>query len=212
MTISAGYGAGGSVVAPAVAVLLGFTLLDRAMSSAVAAQLSVSVEEAECGVPKRSATDRFMSLLAPLAGGVLGAGTDAAPPEASVPVPNESQVFRDQAELIIRSALPAGAVVLGRAGAAVLRAEPGVLRVRLFGPVAACIVQAQRIEHVTDQVARQRLHAVNQARRLYVQRLYQIDIDDPSLFHLQIDTTAIPLDACAELIAAAYHQLVQAKA
>ena len=39
VTISAGYGAGGSVVAPHVARLLGLPLLDRAISSRVAAQL-----------------------------------------------------------------------------------------------------------------------------------------------------------------------------
>ena len=47
VTISAGYGAGGSVVAPHVAKLLGFPLLDRAISSHVADQLHVSVKEAE---------------------------------------------------------------------------------------------------------------------------------------------------------------------
>ena len=44
VTISAGYGAGGSVVAPHVAKLLGLPLLDRAISSRVAAQLRVSVK------------------------------------------------------------------------------------------------------------------------------------------------------------------------
>jgi hypothetical protein len=44
VTISAGYGAGGSVVAPEVAGRLGLPLLDRAISSRIAAQLHVSVQ------------------------------------------------------------------------------------------------------------------------------------------------------------------------
>ncbi len=78
VTISAGYGAGGSIVAPEVARQLGLPLLDRAISSRVAAQLEVSVTEAEGGALRRSGRDRFLSLLAPLATGVLGA-TSIAP-------------------------------------------------------------------------------------------------------------------------------------
>jgi cytidylate kinase len=203
VTISAGYGAGGSMIAPEVARQLGLPLLDRAISSHVAAQLRVSVPEAEGGVIKRSGPGRFLAMLAPLAGGVLGAGTDCAPPEA-FPPPDDAALFREQAEAIMRKALVTGAVILGRAGGAAFRDEPGVLRVRLFGPEEARIAQAARIEDVDEDTARQRLPEVDRARGQYVQRLYGVDIDDPDLYHLQIDSTVVPVDACAGLIAAAY--------
>jgi cytidylate kinase len=79
-----------------------------------------------------------------------------------------------------------------------------VLRVRLFGPAEARIAQAARIEHTDEATARQRLPEVDRARAQYVRRLYRADIDDPDLFHLQIDSTALPLEACAGLIASAY--------
>jgi cytidylate kinase len=200
ITISAGYGAGGSVIAPAVARQLGLPLLDRAISSHVAAQLRVSVQEAHGGAVKRG---RFLAVLAPLAGGVLGAGTDCAPPEA-IPLLDDAAVFRDQAEAIMRSALVTGAVILGRAGGAAFRDEPGVLRVRLFGQEAARIAQAARIEDVDAATARQRLPEVDRARAQYVRRLYGLSIDDPDLYHLQIDSTVLTLDACVDLVAAAY--------
>lgn len=206
VTISAGYGAGGSMIAPAVARQLGLPLLDRAISSRVAAQLQVSVPEAEGGVIKRSGAGRFLAVLAPLAGGVLGAGTDCAPPEA-FPPPDDAALFREQAEAIMRKALVTGAVILGRAGGAAFRDEPGVLRVRLFGPEAARIAQAARIEDVDADTARQRLPEVDRARAQYVQRLYGTDIDDPDLYHLQIDSTVVPLDACVDLIAEAYRHV-----
>jgi cytidylate kinase len=205
VTISAGYGAGGSMIAPEVARQLGLPLLDRAISSHVAAQLRVSVPEAEGGVIKRSGAGRFLAVLAPLAGGVLGAGTDCAPPEA-FPPPDDAALFREQAEAIMRKALVTGAVILGRAGGAAFRDEPGVLRVRLFGPEEARIAQAARIEDVDAATARQRLPEVDRARAQYVQRLYGVDIDDPDLYHLQIDSTVVPVDACADLIVAAYRR------
>jgi cytidylate kinase len=203
VTISAGYGAGGSVVAPQVAKLLGVPLLDRAISSHVAAQLSVSVQEAEGGAVRRSLPDRFISALIPLAAGVLATSTDTLPGDLAPP-PGEADLFRQQAEAIMRAALVSGAVILGRAGAAAFRTEPGVLRVRLFGPPEARIAQAARIENTDEATARQRLPEVDRARAQYVRRLYRADIDDPDLFHLHIDSTALPLDACASLIVSAY--------
>lgn len=206
VTISAGYGAGGSIIAPEVGRRLGLPVLDRAISSHVAAQLRVSVQEAEGAAIRRPPVDRFLALLKPLAGGVLGAGTDCAPPDA-IPAPDEADLFREQAEAIMTDALNGGAVILGRAGGAAFHARPDVLRVRLFGLPEARIAQAARIEDVDAATARQRLPEVDRARAQYVRRLYNVDIDDPSLYQLQIDSTAVPLDACADLIAAAYTAL-----
>ena len=47
----------------------------------------------------------------------------------------------------------------------------------------------------------------DQARDQYVRRLYRISVDDPEVFQLQIDSTAIPLEACADIIVAAYRAL-----
>jgi cytidylate kinase len=207
VTISADYGAGGSVVAPAVARQLGIQLLDRAISVEVAAKLNLSVQEAEEGAARRRFADRFLSVLAPLASGVLGAGTDAAPPDAE-PVPDEAAAFREQAERIIRAALPAGAVVLGRAGAAALRDEPDVLRVRLFGSPERRQAQSMAGERIDMETARTRMTQVDAARELYVWRLYRVSAADPSLYHLQIDSTTISLQSCTDLIVRAYRSLV----
>ena len=203
VTISAGYGAGGSVVAAHVAQLLDLPLLDRAISSAVAAQLRVSVEEARDGAVHRSLSDRFLGVLAPLAVGVLAASSSAAPRDLTASG-DEAAWFREQAEAVMRAALTSGAVVLGRAGAAAFQGEPGVLRVRLFGPPDARAAQAALIENVDEPTARRRLPEVDRARAQYVRRLYRADIDDPELYHLQIDSTVVPLDVCAGLIVTAY--------
>jgi cytidylate kinase len=205
VTISAGYGAGGSVVAPRVAESLGLPLFDRAISTQVAGQLHVTVEEAHGGALNRSLAERFFGMLAPLAGGVTGIDAEGV---ADSPLPmDDAAEFRACAELIVREQLPAGVVVLGRAGAAMLQDEKDVLRVRLFGPQSARIAQAVQIEHVDADTAASRLPEVDRARAQYVRRLYDRDIDDPQLFDLQIDSTRVPLDSCAELIVQAYHAL-----
>jgi cytidylate kinase len=202
VTISAGYGAGGSIVAPKLAERLGYPLLDRAISSRIAALLHVTVEEAQGGAIKRSLAERFFGSLAPLAGGVIGIGAEGEP-DAPLPLDDAAQ-FRELAETIMFRALEDGAVILGRAGAAATRDRGDVFRVRLFGPEQARIEQAARLEGVDIEIAAQRLPEVDQARAQYVRRLYGCDIDDPQLFHLQIDGTAVPPDACVEIIATAY--------
>lgn len=206
VTISAGYGAGGSVVAPAVAERLDLPLLDRAISVAVASQLKVSVQEAEKGEPHRSLADRFLSVLAPVAGGVLGAGTDAAP--ADFIWLDDAAEFRQQAERVMRRAVDTGAVVLGRAGAAALRDDPRVLRVRLFGAPEARIRQGARLGGLDEQTAARQQPEVDAAREHYIRRLYSVGADDPELFHLQLDSTVLPLEACTDIIVVAFTALV----
>jgi cytidylate kinase len=201
VTISAGYGAGGSMVAPKVAELLGLRLIDRAISSTVAAQLQVSVAEAQQGEARKSMAERFFGVLTPLT------GVSSAP--AGPGLTDDAATFREHTERLLREALAEGVVILGRAGAAALLQEPGVLRVRLFGPAEARIAQAAAVEGVPVEIARERLPEVDQARAQYVRRLYHADLDDPQLYHLQLDSTVLPLDTCAELIARAYRDFRQ---
>jgi cytidylate kinase len=207
VTISAAYGCGGAVVAPAVAEQLGMPLLDRAISSAVASQLHVTLQEAEGAELKRSLVGRFFSVLAPLAGGVLGAGTDAAPPDADLGW-DDADTFREQAERLMKEAISSGAVILGRGGTAALRNEPGVLRVRLFGDVERRIAQGAIVEGVDESTARARQPEVDAARRLYFRKLYHDDIDQLTYYHLQLDSTVLPLATCADIIVTAYRALV----
>jgi cytidylate kinase len=56
------------------------------------------------------------------------------------------------------------------------------------------------VEGISQEEARQRLRAADKARTAYVRRLYRCDPADPALYHLVIDSTAIPLDTVTELI------------
>lgn len=69
------------------------------------------------------------------------------------------------------------------------------------------MAQAARLEGVASPVARQRLERVDRARDAYVRRLYGCSADDPGRYHLQLDSTVLPLDACVQLVVAAWHAL-----
>jgi cytidylate kinase len=94
-------------------------------------------------------------------------------------------------------------VILGRAAVAVLREHPDVLRVGLDGPPEARVRQAIALGAPDEATARRTMDRLDRARAEYAHRFYGVDINDRSLYHLVIDSTAIGVNGCVELIALA---------
>jgi cytidylate kinase len=59
------------------------------------------------------------------------------------------------------------------------------------------------IEGIDRPTAERRLARIDRFRRAYLEDLYGVDVHEPGLVHLTLDSTAISLDACVEIIAAA---------
>jgi cytidylate kinase len=125
----------------------------------------------------------------------------AAPPPRDVG--DEERFCRETEEVLREHAAGGGAVVLGRAGALVLRDVPGALHVRLHGPAEARVRQAMRLEGIDRATAARRLEQVDNAREAYVRHFYRADPADSRHYHLVLDSTALPLSACAALIVGA---------
>jgi len=204
VTLSAAYGAGGDVVGPALAERLGVPFVDRAIPVQVAERLDVSVDDA--AAHDEQATDSFLDRL--LRGFV---GTDIGVPAPLPPESFTSEDFRKATEaVLLRQAAAGEGVILGRAGMIVLREDPRVLRVRLDGPRELRQRQAMAIGGIDEDTARDALARLDRAQTDYVRRFYGADIHDCTLYHLVIDSTAIGLDACVELIAPAAEALDRA--
>ena len=188
ITISASYGAGGSWIAPQVAERLGYRFVDRAIPVAVAERLGVPLEHAHAH--DESAASPLAQLLARL------------PNTAGITLPNpNNESFCRETEALLREAADTGdVVVLGRAAAIVLHDRPHALHVRLDGPEEARIAQAMRVEGIDEEEARKRQRTSDPARIDYVKHFYGADPRDPRHYHLVLDSTALPLETCAELI------------
>ncbi len=199
ITISASYGAGGSVIAPRLAKALGLPMVDRLLTADVSEEAGRNLDDvhSEEGLSEseRAASpgSRLFTYLA-RAAGVYGL---SAPPILVEP----EEELREQAEAGLKGIREgAGAVVLGRAGAVVLADRPRSLHVRLDGPVAARARQAATIEGIPEERAAQRLSQTDHSRELWVRRLYRADPLDPGWYHLWVDTTAFGLDGSLELV------------
>jgi len=197
VTLSAPYGAGGSQVGPLVAERLGVPFLDRAVPAQVAERLAVPVDKA---LSRDESVGSWLARSGVWLGHV-GSVLSAVPPPGDAA---EEDRFRQETETVLREhAEGAGAVVLGRAGAMVLRDVPHALHVRLTGPVEARLRQAMRLEGIDEEAAAMRQERIDPAREAYVRHFYHCDPTDPRHYHLVIDSTALPLSACAALIVGA---------
>jgi hypothetical protein len=196
VTLSAPYGAGGSIIGPEVARRLDLPFLDRAIPVEVARRLAVPLEEALAHDERlRGWLGRLIALTARLP--TLTGPTPAPPPEAF----DLEASFKAQTESVIRHlAETTGGVILGRGAVVVLAGHPGALHVRLDGPVEGRIRQAMRLEGVDEKTARERRRQTDIAREAAFRHFYGRSPADAALYHLILDSTALPLDACVDLI------------
>lgn len=91
-------------------------------------------------------------------------------------------------------------VVIGRAGALMLDKQPDALHVRFDGPLQARLRQAMDALNLTEHDARQKLQQTDRARAAYVRHFYKRDWADPSLYHMSIDSTALPIHVCVQVV------------
>ena len=196
ITVSASYGAGGSVVAPALAGRLGLPFLQRVTTSeGHVAEPGPCDEQLTAEEVKATPVHRLLAHFTQ----AMPAGPTQSPPSTY----HQDQHLRGHGEAGIHRLVAAGGgVILGRAAAVVLGKDRGY-HVRLDGPPARRVAQGAAIEGISEEQARERLRAADKARTAYVRRLYRADPTDASLYHLVIDSTAIPLDTVTELILAA---------
>ena len=196
ITVSASYGAGGSIVAPALADRLGLPFLQRVTTSeGHVAEPGPCDEQLSAEEVKVTPVHRLLAHFTQ----AMPAGPTQSPPSTH----HQDEHLRGWGEAGIHRFLAAGGgVILGRAAAVVLGKDRG-FHVRLDGTAERRVVQGAAIEGISEEQARERQCAADKARNAYVRRLYRRDPADASLYHLMIDSTAMPLDAVIELIVTA---------
>jgi cytidylate kinase-like protein len=207
VTLAALYGAGGSVVGPKVAQRLSVPLLDRAIPETVAKQTGLSEDAvADIDDQPRSAMQRLVASLGrstTASGGAAGSVERLDMQERSV---------RARIEEFLARSVVSGGVAVGRGGMVILQSVPWALHVYLGGPREARLRQRMAQEGIDQDTAERRQRVEDRTRIEYVRRAYGVDGADPQLYHLMIDSTAVDLDTCVDLIVTASQARVRAAA
>jgi len=194
VAISAAYGARGGLIGPELADRLGVPFVDRALTHRVAGTLEVSVEEAheQWEPPSQSFLERILSSFH---------GVDTGAPVGPPPETNSPEDFRRAAEAaVLEQAATGEGVILGRGSVAALREQPHVLRVRLTGPRDRRLAIAREGSGLGKEETNAAMRRLDRYHADYLREFYDVDIDDPALYHVTLDATAFDVDACVELV------------
>lgn len=205
VAIAALYGAGGEVVGARAAERLDVEFLDRSVPQSIAAWSGLPSQAlAQVTDEPRPVSDWFASTLGRLSTVTGEAGG------AMERLDLQQRDLRAQIEERVARTRDTGGVVLGNGGTVILAKVPWALHVYLRGSPDARARQAEALDGIDAETAAQRRKRSDDALHAWVRQAYRADIDDPALYHLVLDSTALSLETCTDLIVAAARERVRA--
>jgi cytidylate kinase len=207
ITISAAFGAGGSMVGKALAARFQIPFMDGAIAPDVAHSFATDVP------PTAQADERLIGRFLAERGGLASPRyiTESGftePHRAATSLPPElwgnEDAFRQENERLIREmATNTGGVIRGRAGFVILQDWPGALHVHLDGPMDARIRRAAAMSGEDELTVTAKMLEFESAQSAYLEHFYQVDPRDSRRYHITLDATVIDFDTAVDLIASA---------
>jgi cytidylate kinase len=182
ITISRQLGSLGTTLGRKVAVQLGYSLVHRELMNQ-AARLA--------GAP-----DMALATIDEL--GLLGIEPDE----------TQQKLYLQAVQTVIQNLAQEGnTIIVGRAGQAILQNHPGVLHLRVVAPLATRIQRIVEIHGFSPQAARAQIEASDRYRTDYLRHHYGTGWDDPTLYHLIINTGQLDLEIAADVVCTAARNL-----
>ncbi len=201
ITISRQYGSGGDAIARRVCEALGYSYFDKALIARVASEAGISENEIvdfpEDAYKIRGFVDRLFGRRRSAADAWVS--HESRRPMA-VETLDEARCVNLVKDVILEAHKRDDVVIVGRGGQAILQGQPGVLHVRVVAPLGARVLRVKELENLTLDEAETLVKRKDEAAAAYLERFYDIDWDNPLLYHLVINTGRWELDDAARLI------------
>jgi len=190
ITIGREYGSGGREVGKILAQKLNVPFYDKELLTLAAKNSGICKELFENNDEKAVPSYLFS----------LFSGVNALGGEAELPL--NHRIFLAQFEAIARVALQGPCVLVGRCANYVLRAQPNLISVFLYGEVSARIQRIMQVENLTFEQAKDHVRKVDKQRQSYYNFFADGNWGHRSNYHLMLNTTGVALDAAADSIIA----------
>jgi cytidylate kinase len=98
-------------------------------------------------------------------------------------------------------------VIIGRGANVILADAPGIIHVGMLSPLEVRMATIMEREHLTRKEAEAYAEEVEQARVKFFRKFFQVNPNDPSLYHLMLNLGQMRLETAAEVIAHAAKEL-----
>ncbi len=214
ITVSRQFGSGGDLIAERVCSLLGYRYLDKWLLRQTASEVGLSQDEAvDFSEDSYKARSFFESLFGPRQR-VVATITTRSRDASGVDNIEVSELDEGQAIGLVKAAVLKAYegdkfILVGRGSQAILHDKPGVLHVRIVAPTEQRIERIREQENVSASEAYDIVARHDLATSQYLERFFQIDVDDPALYHLIINTGKCDIEAAAQIITSAVAHLEQ---
>jgi CMP/dCMP kinase len=175
ITISRQYGSLGCEIAQMVGQELGYRVIYRELITQAAL---------DCGSPEVA-----LAVIDEL--GLFGL----------TPSHKEFESYRSKLACVMNSLADEGNVILiGRAGQLILHERKDVLHIRIVAPLKVRAARiAARLE-ISEKAAMAQIKASDFNRKQFLKRLYKVSWDDPSLYHLVLNSGFLTSELASQLI------------
>lgn len=98
------------------------------------------------------------------------------------------------------------AVLVGFGSQMIFSQRKDAVHVRIFAPKKSRIARAKKYYHVSDQEAENILDAADRKHKRFVSTIFNEDLNDPSHYHLTLNTEALSTDECVSTIIALFQE------
>ncbi|HNW86875.1 MAG TPA: cytidylate kinase-like family protein [Candidatus Limiplasma sp.] len=185
------YGSGGHDIGKLVADKLGVPFYDKEILTLAARESGICEALFENHDEKNTP-----SYLFPL---VTGMG-DLPSAAGAGDIPLNHRIFMAQFEAITRVSLKGPCVIVGRCANYVLKGQPNLISVFLYGDVSARIERIMQKENLPYDQAKERVRKVDKQRQGYYNFFADGNWGHRSNYHMMLNTTGLALDAAADTI------------
>ena len=206
VTFSTQMGTGGSRIARAVAEKLRFRYYDWEVISQAASEAGVSPEVLAVATSER-APGFLERMMARLAGPAASEEAATAPvlPRANLLTSDDYRQFLDHVVQELGSR--GDAVIVNHSAQAVLRAQPGVLKVLVIGGNKRRAERLAQMRGTTVEAARKLIEDSDRQRADYFKRVYHMDWLSMANYDLALNVDQVSAELAADMVATTARQM-----
>jgi len=214
ITMSRQVGSGAEEVAKRVAEELRLRMFDKTLMLRVASEVGIHeseiVDYSEEEYRARNFFERLFSRQRTVAEVTTRTRGTIGAEEVSSQILDEARAI-DLIRATIGAAYERGNVlIIGRGGQAILEDKPDVLHVRVVAPLEERVARLQEQHSLTAPQARRLAMERDRAAAEYLRTFHHVDWNDPTLYHLVVNTGKLGTDEAAALVVGAAKAVKQA--
>jgi cytidylate kinase len=128
------------------------------------------------------------------------------------PSTKERRAYLRQIKTVIKDLAEQGNVVIvGRGGQVILQDRPDVFHARIVAPLENRVTWFQQEKNISAEAARACLIESDRVRARYLKQNFGIQVNDPNLYHVIINTGFLGLTQAVTLVVQSYQNWLSAK-